>query len=122
MSKPGRPCKYRMCPRLTTDQSGYCLTHKREVRQAQDKQRGSSSERGYNYRWQHARLHYLREHPLCVECEREGHIEAATVVDHITPHRGDYDRFWDESNWQSLCKHHHDIKTAREISGYARRG
>jgi 5-methylcytosine-specific restriction protein A len=58
-------------------------------------------------------------------CEDEGHVEAATVVDHKIPHSGDYDRFWDEANWQSLCKRHHDIKTATEdgaFGHYARRG
>lgn len=40
----------------------------------------------------------------------------ATVVDHIIPHRGDLSSaaFWDETNWQPLCKRHHDRKTARE--------
>jgi 5-methylcytosine-specific restriction protein A len=38
----------------------------------------------------------------------------ATVVDHIVPHRGDPVLFWDEANWQGLCKLCHDAKTARE--------
>ncbi len=38
----------------------------------------------------------------------------ANVVDHITPHRGDKKLFWDENNWQALCKHHHDKKTMTE--------
>jgi len=54
---------------------------------------------------------FLREHPLCVYCHREGMIVAASVVDHIQPHRGNYDLFWDSDNWQPLCKRHHDEKT-----------
>lgn len=68
----------------------------------------SSTARGYGYRWQKERERYLAEHPLCVYCEREGHITAATVVDHKIPHRGDDQLFWDESNWQSLCAVHHN--------------
>lgn len=36
------------------------------------------------------------------------------LVDHIIPHRGDKKLFWDERNWQGLCKKHHDRKTAKE--------
>lgn len=57
---------------------------------------------------------FLRAYPLCAECERQGRVAPATVVDHIIPHKGNYDLFWDMSNWQSLCKPCHDRKTARE--------
>ena len=33
---------------------------------------------------------------------------------HIRPHRGDPVLFWDEKNWQSLCKPCHDKKTWNE--------
>jgi 5-methylcytosine-specific restriction protein A len=45
-------------------------------------------------------------------------IRQATVVDHKIPHKGDMKLFWDRSNWQSLCKCHHDIKTATEDGGF----
>jgi 5-methylcytosine-specific restriction protein A len=41
-------------------------------------------------------------------------VVAATVVDHVVPHRGDAALFWDEVNWAALCKRCHDAKTARE--------
>lgn len=41
-------------------------------------------------------------------CREQGLITAATVVDHKIPHKGDYVLFWDSTNWQSLCKLHHD--------------
>ena len=44
----------------------------------------------------------------------EGRLVKATVVDHVTPHRGDKKLFWDESNWQALCKRCHDKKTMTE--------
>jgi len=74
----------------------------------------TTTERGYDGRWKKAREAYLRKHPLCLYCEREGRITAATVVDHIVPHRGDKAIFWDSSNWQPLCKACHDSVKAKE--------
>ena len=56
----------------------------------------------------------MREHPLCVMCQGEGRLTAATVVDHVKPHRGDLVLFWDRANWQGLCKLHHDAAKGRE--------
>ena len=83
--------------------------------------RGTSAQRGYGYKWQQARAGYLAKHPLCVECERQGRVVAATDVDHIIPHRGDMDLFWDSSNWQPLCHPCHSAKTAREDGGLGNR-
>ena len=81
------------------------------------KDKGSSAERGYGYRWQQARAAYLAEHPLCVMCEAAGRITIATVVDHSVPHKGDTEIFWDRSRWQSLCKQHHDSDAQRRDKG-----
>jgi len=48
-----------------------------------------------------------------VHCQRDGRTNPASVVDHIIPHRGVAALFWDQSNWQSLCKRCHDRKTAK---------
>lgn len=51
-------------------------------------------------------------------CAREGKRTVALVVDHRIPHRGDRGLFWMPSNWQSLCKPHHDsVKQAEEKGG-----
>lgn len=50
----------------------------------------------------------------------EESLTPATVVDHVIPHKGDKKFFWDENNWQPLCKRHHDIKTATEDGGFGR--
>ena len=47
---------------------------------------------------------------------KQGKLVTATVVDHIVPHKGDYDRFYDVSNWQSLCRYHHNAKTYKELA------
>jgi len=41
-------------------------------------------------------------------------VAPATVVDHIEPHKGDEELFYDINNLQSLCKSCHDRKTAKE--------
>jgi 5-methylcytosine-specific restriction protein A len=79
-----------------------------------DTKRGSARERGYNTRWEKARKTYLMRNPLCVMCQREGRVNPATVVDHIFPHKGDQQLFWDTDNWQGLCKPHHDRDKQRE--------
>ncbi len=55
----------------------------------------------------------MSKHPLCVACKRQGRLTPATVVDHIIPHRGNKEVFWDTSNWQPLCETCHNQKTAR---------
>jgi len=114
---PSRPCRKSGCPNLTSHPRGYCLKHLSEKYRQEDANRSSSNERGYNYQWHIASRLYLKRNPLCVICLKEGRIETATVVDHIIPHKGNQDLFWDESNWQSLCKMHHDRKTAKEKGG-----
>jgi len=59
------------------------------------------------------RARWLEDHPLCVECEKEERVTAATTPDHVTPiWAGGADDL--EANGQSLCAEHHDAKTACE--------
>lgn len=106
--KPKKPCRHPGCPNLTDRM--YCEEHEAMHRDGRE----NAFKRGYGSRWQKARIRYLRMYPLCAECLRQGKAVEATVVDHIVPHRGDQRLFWDESNWQSLCKPCHDRKTWNE--------
>ena len=108
--RPNTPCKHPGCPALVPYGTSYCEEHKIEHRS----DRASATERGYGSVWQKARKRFLRMHPLCVRCMEEGKYVKATVVDHIEPHRGDPKLFWDEGNWQALCKQCHDKKTMTE--------
>ena len=83
-------------------------------------QRPTAAQQGYGSRWQKARRTFLDRRPLCAHCEEQGKVTPATVVDHITPHKGCQALFWDTANWQPLCKRHHDSKTAREDGGFGR--
>ncbi len=77
-----------------------------------------SNHKLYGHKWQVTRAGFLRKHPLCVFCERQGRATLATVVDHIEPHRCDKAKFWDRANWQPLCKPCHDgAKQRLERSG-----
>lgn len=103
------------CKEYSTNQ-GYCDKHQDKIRK-KDRERGTSHQRGYDARWNKARIEHLDEHPLCVDCAKRDYITPATVVDHIVPHKGNDVLFWDQSNWQSLCKPCHDRKTASEDMG-----
>jgi 5-methylcytosine-specific restriction protein A len=86
--------------------------------------RGTRQQRGYTDAWLRYSRNRLRSYPWCVQHEQLGRLVPAAVTDHIVPHRGDAQLFWDESNHQSLCKRCHDRKTAREDGGFGnpRRG
>ena len=109
--KPKVPCKQPGCGQLVEPGQLYCPEH---LKMHPEVVRSASS-RGYGRRWQKASKAFLRAHPLCAECLRQTppRYTKATVVDHIIPHRGDQKLFWDQDNWQALCKKHHDQKTRR---------
>ena len=71
----------------------------------------------YGWEWTQARNGYLARNPLCVNCLKHGKKDAASVVDHIIPHRGDADLGWDEENWQALCGPCHNSHKQREEKG-----
>ena len=56
---------------------------------------------------------FLNENPWCNLALMRGEFEPATEVDHIIPHRGNRELFWDQNNWQSICKKEHSAKTMR---------
>ena len=70
--------------------------------------------------WRLRRREFLRNNPLCVDVFgfHDGALVPANVVDHKVPHKGDWDLFWDESGWQSMCESCHNHKTATEDGGF----
>lgn len=86
----------------------YLCTHPSGIKRA------TTIARGYDSKWRTARNRFLKVNPLCIRCKDEDRLVKATVVDHIKPHRGDKNLFWDKSNWQALCKRCHDKKTMTE--------
>jgi len=114
------PCLHPGCREI--NYAGYCKKHKREKAAEVDRDRPSSNSRGYNYKWQKSRVPFLKAHPLCVYCKTKGIITAARVVDHIVPHKGDMNRFWDKTNWQALCISCHNRKSVTEPGGAFAKG
>lgn len=108
--RPAIPCKHSGCANLVPYGLHFCEEHANlhlhDVK--------GTKEKGYDSRWRNARARFLKKHPLCVKCFEQGKLEKATVVDHIVPHRGNQELFWDENNWQPLCKTCHDSKTMTE--------
>ena len=112
---PKRPCTYPGCGVLTN--GGRCEAHKQVV----ERQRGSAHQRGYTSRWAAYSKARLRTHPLCEcpDCQAGAlRVRAATVTDHIVPHKGDMHLFWDKKNHRSMAKECHDRKTATEDGGF----
>lgn len=63
--------------------------------------------------WRKLAAMVRREEPLCRECTKRDRTTATAVVDHIVPHRGNRELFFDRDNLQGLCKECHDFKTGK---------
>ena len=69
--------------------------------------------------WRRRAKHQLRSQPLCEMCLKDGRINAATIADHVEPHKGDQQKFF-FGELQSLCKlHHESAKKREETRGYS---
>ena len=104
-----RKCTYPGCNVLV--KSGRCAAHstKRIIRDPAIKKLYNSP------RWQSMRAAQLTREPWCLDCLKQDNYIFATEVDHVIPHNGDPQLFFDANNLQSLCKQHHSSKTASEV-------
>ncbi len=113
--RPPKACAQPGCNTLTL--GAYCAKHAKQRQRAQDRQRGSREERGYDWAWRKLRLWHLKQHPLCADCEACGRVEPAVDVDHQVPIAVDPSRRLDPSNLSSLCRRCHNRKTAQQRPG-----
>lgn len=61
----------------------------------------------------------MAEEPLCRMCSDRGDIVGGTQVDHILPHKGNADLFFNYENTQTLCDHcHASIKHSHELTRF----
>lgn len=112
--KPMRPCRKPGCGQLTRD--GWCPAHKpREKPRSQEAQ---AYRRWYSLPiWtDDLRPYQLLREPFCRECAKQGRRVYATDVDHVEDHKGDWSKFIDRNNLQSLCHSCHSRKTMAEVS------
>lgn len=88
---------------------GYCAAcEPRSPKALADQHRGSSTERGYDARWQRFRLWFLHRHPLCEDCGR-----LAVDVHHKLKVKDHPEFRLVESNCMALCKPCHTVRTDR---------
>ena len=64
------------------------------------------------------KLVMVRDAYLCKACGQS--TGQSAHIDHIVPHGGDWQRFTDLSNLQTLCASCHSAKTVRERGGIDR--
>lgn len=112
-SKPLRPCRYPGC--FTLVPGGYCQAHKPKPRPR------SREAQGWRWmydtpEWRTLRSEQLLHEPWCRICAKHGLRTRATDVDHIVDHKGDWARFTDADNLQSLCHSCHSRKTAKDMA------
>lgn len=111
---PVRPAIHRPHPRRSATQE----------RKAQDAVRKKESpwRRWYwTARWRSIAKQQMVLEPLCRMCAQAGRVTAASICDHVQPHRGDENLFW-YGERQSLCKTCHDGAKQSIERGGRRRG
>jgi len=72
-------------------------------------------ERDRSSRFKRARYAYLSANPVCVYCQAQGRLSAATILEHRTPLWAG-GSMWDEVNWAASCEPCANAKTAREAA------
>lgn len=108
-TKPNSACLHPGCSERPD--GAYCEKHRKDNRSNYHK---PEYHKKYDTkRWDRWRKRFLDEHELCEHCKQKGILRSATVVDHIEPHRGDPDLFWDWDNLQALCEKCHNRKTGK---------
>ena len=117
--KPLKPCKYPGCPKLTSGL--YCEEHAPLVSKEYDKySRASNKNKKYGREWKRIRDRYVREHPVCELCLKEGKLTPTTEVHHI--------KFVEDgggneaSNLLALCHSHHEWIHKKFKSGEIKKG
>ena len=105
--KPKRPCRYPGCPDLCADGEQYCKKHAKIMNDHYEKfTRGYSPGKRYGRAWKRIRDRYVRKHPLCEQCLKEGRYVAAEEVHHIVPLSEGGSN--EEKNLMSLCRSCHE--------------
>lgn len=98
--KPKHPCGYPGCAALT--EKRYCPEHEKLTsRQYEKYGRDPKTRSRYGRAWHRIRQSYVKEHPFCEECMKNGKLVPVDQVHHKKPlaEGGSHDR----SNLTSLC-------------------
>ena len=125
-TRPKKPCRNKFCRHTTNSKSGFCSecepkykVKEKAIRKCYDTRRNPTVKKWQNSkRYITARKIFKSEMIFCRKCSTVKRPVIGNILDHITPHKGDYRLFWDQTNWQLLCKRCHDVKTATEDGGF----
>jgi len=111
--RPASPCTHIGCKALSRDGTGRCPDLPREawVKKADAPKRISGR------KLQKLRADLFRQSPLCVVCQAEGRITAATERDHIVPLSQTQKDEASNVGMQALCHACHEAKSKRERRG-----
>ena len=83
---------------------------KRLSKQYNQYERDPASNKRYGRAWKRIRDRYIKAHPLCEECQKQGKLTPAEEVHHILPlSKGGGN---EKSNLMALCKSCHSRITA----------
>jgi len=88
---------------------GRCPAHALQ----RNRERGSSTERGYDSDWRKVREVKLSMEPLCHDCMDRGRVTPANEVHHIEKFRNRPELRLKLENLMSLCGPCHDARGAR---------
>lgn len=112
-------CMKHGCGRTAVVGKDYCEKHiemqNNKPRQIFTK-RGKSSQWHYLYQskaWREKSKAFLIKYPTCVQCGKQ-----SKIADHIVPHRGNLNLFYDDGNLQPLCWSCHSRKTLKENNNF----
>ena len=90
-----------------------CEKHRKQSAKEYGATRPTFTQRGYDAQWTRVRDAYIRAHPLCEDCLKEGRTEVATLVHHkIDVAKGGEHT---EDNLVSLCMIHHAKKRKKNV-------
>ncbi len=98
--KPLSPCRYPGCPNLC--EGSYCDEHKTLGNREYNRyRRDPETNKRYGAEWRTIRSIYVKSHPLCEQCLKNGRIVPTAEVHHIVPLADGGNN--DDSNLMSLC-------------------
>ncbi len=100
-----------ICGRVRTKESCSACGHHTSARKKD--LRGTSNERGYDYRWNKFSKWFREMNPLCHDCSLKGHTRPSAEVHHIIKLRDKPSLKYDLDNLMALCSDCHRIRTAR---------
>ncbi|MCW6664276.1 HNH endonuclease [Aerococcaceae bacterium NML191219] len=82
--KPKRPCSYPSCPRLC--EGRFCTEHEKlENKNYEKYKRNPDVRKRYGSVWRKIRESYVKVHPFCEICFKEGRMKQVEEVHHIKP-------------------------------------